>query len=123
MNDSNRLQRCNARQVRGGHARLARRCVAVVGALVLSLTALGAPQAAAIEVTNTNDSGAGSLRQALIDAQPDDTITFASGLTGQITLASGQLVIDKSLTITGPGQATWPSVATRSAASLSCALA
>ena len=59
MNDSNRLQRCNARQVRGGHARLACRWVAVVGALVLSLTALGAPQAAAMEVTNTNDMATG----------------------------------------------------------------
>ena len=68
MNASNRLQRCNVRQVRGGHARLACRWVAVVGALVLSLTALGAPQAVTLEVTNINDAGAGSLRQALIDA-------------------------------------------------------
>ena len=59
MNASNRLQRCNVRQVRGGHARLACRWVAVVGALVLSLTALGAPQAATLEVTNTDDVATG----------------------------------------------------------------
>ena len=58
MNAFNLLQRCNVRQVRGGRARLACRWVAVVGALVLSLTALGAPQADAMVVTNPNDDGA-----------------------------------------------------------------
>lgn len=55
-------------------------------------------------VTNNTDSGAGSLRQAILDACDGSTITFSSFLnTAQtITLAS-QLLIDKSLTITGPG--------------------
>src|SRR5882724_227435 len=37
-------------------------------------------QAATITVTNTNDSGAGSLRQAIADAHDGDTIDF--GVTG-----------------------------------------
>ncbi len=53
-------------------------------------------------VTNLNDSGAGSLRQAISDADAGSTITFQTGLTGAITLAS-QLTIDKNLTIQGPG--------------------
>ena len=55
---------------------------------------------AATTVTNLNDSGAGSLRQAIIDASPGDTIDF--GMTGTITLTSGALTVDKNLTITGP---------------------
>ncbi|MFN7929188.1 MAG: choice-of-anchor Q domain-containing protein [Blastocatellia bacterium] len=55
-------------------------------------------------VTNTNDSGAGSLRQILNDACPGSTITFASNVTGVITLTSGELVIGKNLTIQGPGE-------------------
>src|SRR5436190_9534483 len=58
--------------------------------------------AATITVTNTNDSGAGSFRQAIIAASPGDTINFAPSVT-TITLTSGELMIDKNLTITGPG--------------------
>src|SRR6478736_5166437 len=61
-------------------------------------------QAATITVTNTSDSGAGSLRQAVADAVNGDTINFDSSLNGQlITLTSSQLLINKSITITGPG--------------------
>jgi cell division septation protein DedD len=57
-----------------------------------------------ITVTNTADSGAGSLRQAIADAHDGDRIQFAPALFGQtITLTSGELVIDKSITILGPG--------------------
>ncbi len=53
-------------------------------------------------VLNTNDSGAGSLRQVIADAAAGDTIVFDSALAGQtITLAS-KLSINKSLTISGP---------------------
>ncbi|MCX6875609.1 MAG: CSLREA domain-containing protein [Verrucomicrobia bacterium] len=57
--------------------------------------------AATLTVTNLDDSGAGSLRQLILDAGPGDTIDF--GVTGTIGLTSGQLVIDKDLMITGPG--------------------
>jgi len=61
-------------------------------------------QAATIMVANTNDSGTGSLRQALADAVDGDTINFDSPLNGQtITLTSGELLVSKSVTINGPG--------------------
>src|SRR5918997_1325310 len=62
--------------------------------------------AAIYTVTNLNDSGAGSLRQAIIDANNiagDDVIIFQSGLSGTITLTSGQLLINSSIIIDGPG--------------------
>src|SRR5436190_1903866 len=59
----------------------------------------------AIIVTNINDSGPGSLRQALADAQDGDTIQVDPALTGQtIGLTTGELVINKNITINGPGQ-------------------
>jgi hypothetical protein len=61
-------------------------------------------QAATITVTNTNDSSSGSLRQAVADAVDGDTINFSSSLNGQtITLTSGELLVDKSVAISGPG--------------------
>jgi hypothetical protein len=54
-----------------------------------------------ITVTNTNDSGPGSLRQALADANDGDTINFT--VTGTIGLTSGELLVDKRVTISGPG--------------------
>ena len=73
-------------------------CCALLCAVVFST------QANIITVNNTNDSGPGSLRQALADANDGDTINFDVSLKGQtIALTSGELVIDKSLTITGPG--------------------
>ncbi len=55
-----------------------------------------------ITVTNANDDGTGSLRQAIATAQPGDTILFTPSLANQtITLTSGQLDIDKDLIIDG----------------------
>ena len=63
-----------------------------------------APTAITLTVTTTNDGGPGSLRQALADAHDGDTIQFDPSLNGQtITLTSAELVIDKSITISGPG--------------------
>ncbi len=57
-----------------------------------------------LTVLNTNDSGAGSLRADIAAARANDTIVFAPSLNGQtITLTSGELLINKNLTITGPG--------------------
>ena len=58
-------------------------------------------QAATITVTNTNDSGAGTIRQAIADANDGDTVEFA--VTGMITLITGELLVDRSITISGPG--------------------
>jgi hypothetical protein len=70
---------------------------------------LGAPaEAATFNVSNLNDSGAGSLRQAILDANAaagPDVITFQAGLTGTITLTSGQLELYDSVDIQGPGAA------------------
>src|SRR5215471_3535129 len=58
-------------------------------------------QAATITVTNTNDSGPGSLRQTLAAANDGDTINF--GVTGTITLVTGQLLVNKNVIISGSG--------------------
>ena len=50
-------------------------------------------------VTNTNDSGAGSLRQALVDVAAGGTITFAAGLSGQTIALLSQLVPAKNVII------------------------
>lgn len=74
---------------------------AIVAALSLQTAAV---QAATFTVTNLNDSGAGSLRQAIIDANASagsDTITF--GVVGRVELASALPAVTDSLTIVGPG--------------------
>jgi predicted outer membrane repeat protein len=57
-------------------------------------------------VANMADSGDGSLRQAIADATSGDTIQFANGLTGDVSLHS-TLAISKNLTINGPGASVW----------------
>jgi hypothetical protein len=57
-----------------------------------------------LTVANNLDSGSGSLRAEIAAARSGDTIVFASSLNGQtINLTSGELVINKSLTVQGPG--------------------
>ncbi len=70
----------------------------VIAALFLNATSA---RAATITVNNGNDSGPGSLRQAIVDASAGDTINFAPSVT-TVNLTSDELVIDKSLTIAGP---------------------
>jgi hypothetical protein len=76
-----------------------------LGVLIASgFLAVGVSQlfAATIPVTSTNDSGPGSLRAALASAADGDTID-ASGISGTITLTSGELVVSNGVSITGPG--------------------
>jgi hypothetical protein len=70
--------------------------------LLLALAASAPSASAAIAVSNLNDSGAGSLREAIKDAVAGETITVPAG---QITLTSGPLAIAKDLTIAGAGSA------------------
>ena len=70
-------------------------CAALVCAARMSV------YAETITVTNTNDSGPGSLRQALADATDGDTINFT--VTGTIGLINGELLVAKNITISGPG--------------------
>lgn len=64
---------------------------------------LESPAGGSVLVTNLNDSGPGSLRQALIDVPISGIIYFDESLSGTIQLNTGSLVIDKPLTIWGPG--------------------
>lgn len=79
--------------------------VAVLAALFVAMAASVSPAwADTLTVTNRDDSGPGSLRYAINHAAPSgDTITFASNVTGTITLTSGTLEIYKNITIQGPG--------------------
>jgi hypothetical protein len=56
-------------------------------------------------VTNTTDSGAGSLRQAVVGVCSGGTIAFDASFNAPktITLTSGEITIDRSLTLNGPG--------------------
>ena len=70
----------------------------VILGCAFTIPALGATTT----VTNTNDSGLGSLRQALANANDGDTID-ATGVSGVITLTTGELLVGKTVTINGPG--------------------
>jgi len=61
---------------------------------------------AAFTVLNLNDSGANSLRDCVTKANAAggaDTINFTAGLTGTITLTTGELGISDAVSIQGPG--------------------
>ena len=76
--------------------------------LLFSLLATISANAATITVTSTADAGGTcpgancTLRQAIATASPGDTINFAAGIT-TVTLTSAELLINKNLTISGPG--------------------
>ncbi|MGB4990292.1 MAG: choice-of-anchor Q domain-containing protein, partial [Pyrinomonadaceae bacterium] len=72
-------------------------------------TASPTPSCIVDPIVSTNaDSGAGSLRHAVANACTESNITFAMGagfVVSPITLTTGEIVIDKNLTIQGPGAA------------------
>jgi fibronectin-binding autotransporter adhesin len=72
-------------------------------AVLLCSLGVSAAYADTHTVLNTNDNGAGSLREAIAAATSNDTIVFADGLSGTITLSASLPIVDKTLTITGPG--------------------
>jgi hypothetical protein len=80
---------------------------AAIGLGVAALAAVPAANAATFDVTSNADSGAGTLRQAVLDANAaagPDVITFDSAVTGLITLTSGEIRIYDSVDIQGPGE-------------------
>ncbi len=82
------------------------RHIAPVVGLSLLLACPAAALADTFTVTNTNDAGPGSLRQAVLDANANpgaDEVLFASTVTGTIPLTSGALKITEALTLEGPG--------------------
>ncbi|HEV7508335.1 MAG TPA: Calx-beta domain-containing protein [Thermoanaerobaculia bacterium] len=103
------LERTRKKVAAGGTSQ-AGKILASGAALTLGMSfGLGAPaEAATFTVTNLNDSGAGSLRQTLLDANHaagPDVVTFQAGLTGTLILTSGHLRVSDSVIIQGPGQA------------------
>ena len=71
-------------------------CVSLFCAIAIS------SHATTITVIDTNDSGPGSLRQALAVVNDDDTIDFDPSLKGQtVTLTTAELMISKNITISG----------------------
>ena len=88
---------------------------AVVSSFIASVLLLTGTAEAALVVTNSNDAGQGSLRAAVGAAPAGEIILFDipssdpgfDSSTGvfTITLTSGEIVIDKDLTIAGPAAA------------------
>ncbi len=87
--------------------RRVRRAAALSGAsLGAALAFAPAAEAADFTVSNNLDAGAGSLRQAILDAEAvagADRILFAASVTGTITLTTGELEITEALDVVGPG--------------------
>jgi len=71
-------------------------------AVQLQTSATAAIIGISLTVTNTNDSGFGSLRNAIANASSGDTINFSLAYPATIALSS-TLPISTSLTISGPG--------------------
>lgn len=93
----------SARERRRKRRRLAAGAGLGIGA---ALGASASAQAADFTVSNLNDSGPGSLRQAILDANGAtgaDRVLFQSGLSGTITLTSGEITIDHDVQVLGPG--------------------
>ena len=73
------------------------------GFVTATTTAAGA---ATFTVTNTDDAGAGSLRQAILDANGNvgpDIIDFGPAAAGTITLADHLPHVSDDVDIQGPG--------------------
>ena len=97
-------KKCRRTELVGIGCRLGWVLLAIFAVLWIRATAFGA----VITVQSTADSGgicpgpSCTLRQAIADAIPSDIIDFS--VTGTITLTSGELSINKDLTIEGPGK-------------------
>jgi hypothetical protein len=109
MSKRQRRSRAKQRRHEERHPRRAQVAAGAGLALGATLGITGTAHAADFTVTNLNDSGGGSLRQAVNDADNNsgaDRILFQSGLSGTINLTTGQLDIDDPVEIQGPGPGT-----------------
>lgn len=95
----------------GTRGRSVRRAWAVlILAVVVSSVASASAMAATLTVTKLEDTDDGvcnadcSLREAVLAGNSGDTVLFAADVRGTSTLTMGDLVIDRPLTIAGPGQ-------------------
>jgi hypothetical protein len=61
------------------------------------------PRCVPSTVTNLSDHDPGSLRDAIVTTPDGGTVDFQPGLTGTITLTTGELDVNKDLTIEAPG--------------------
>lgn len=73
-----------------------------VGGVLSTFSVTTKSEPPTIVVTNLNDSGPGSLRQAILDAGNGMRIVFGAELSGQLTLTS-QVLVDKTVEIYGSG--------------------
>jgi hypothetical protein len=78
---------------------------ACLAALLATTDAGSTPMhpAGAVVVTNCADSGAGSLRQAVINSQPGDPIDLAHLSCSLITLTTGRIDVSRDILFQGPG--------------------
>ena len=74
-----------------------------IGAYELQADQLPACKGVNTVVANNNDGGLGSLRDIVASVCVGSTVTFAPSVRGSISLTAGQIIIDRNLTITGPG--------------------
>jgi hypothetical protein len=85
-----------------------RACLLLLALAASILARSNTATAAVLTVLNVNDSGAGSLRQAMLDANSaagPDTIVFHVAVTGTISLATPLPAVSDALQIVGPGAA------------------
>jgi hypothetical protein len=85
--------------------------LAFASAAALCLCSCWSPFALAADllVSNNNESGSGSLRQAVLDNNSlggGNTIVFSNVVAGTITLTNGELLIANDVTLVGPGPRT-----------------
>ena len=79
----------------------------IISALVLTLLAVGtifatpARAAGTVTVMNANDSGGGSLRDAIANAAAGDTIVFDASLSGATIRLASTLTLSKNVVING----------------------
>src|SRR5437588_4468 len=73
---------------------------AAAGAFAVALLVVAPTASGTITVANNNDSGPGSLRQAIAGAAAGETIVVPPNT---YTLTTGELAVAKSLAITGAG--------------------